>query len=150
MLSVDLYEEPVRTIVEDAMRCGMSGGVVSSKPILHATPAAFISHSNNRQQRDQLRRSFREVNPTFASGTCAREYYPFPEDLQSIRNGSLSSSWTLFEQKPSVMAEVCLILDVSIWLLLLLTRSHFCIELLSGVRKLGPRQWRPRTGLFGW
>ncbi|CAB9531076.1 Alkaline phosphatase H [Seminavis robusta] len=105
MVSVDLYEEPISTIVEEAMKCGMAGGVVSSKPVLHATPAAFIAHSNNRQQRDQLRRSFREVNPSFASGVCAREYYPYPEDLQSMRNGSLSRSWTLFEQKPSVLAE---------------------------------------------
>ena len=106
MLSVNLYEEKLSTIVEDAMRCGKAAGVVSSKPILHGTPGAFISHTNNRKQVDQMRRSFREVNPTFASGTCARELYPFPEDLQSMRDGPFSRTWTFFEQKPDVLAEV--------------------------------------------
>ena len=103
---MNLYEEEVSTIVEDAMKCGKAAGVVSSKPILHATPGTFISHSNNRKHVDQLRRSFRQVNPTLASGTCASKMYPFPEDLQSMRDGPLSKTWTLFEQKPTVMAEV--------------------------------------------
>ena len=106
MMSVNLYEEEISTIVEDAMKCGMAGGVVSSKPILHATPGAFIAHSNNRQNKDQLSRSFREVNPTIASGTCDRGFYPFPEDLESMRSGPLNRTWTLFEQKSSVLAEV--------------------------------------------
>jgi len=104
-MAVDLYEQDVSTLVEDAMKCGKAGGVVSSVPILHATPGAFVSHSNYRKALDQLRRSFRKVSPTMASGTCGGGYYPFEEDLQSMRNGSLSSAWTLFEQSESVMAE---------------------------------------------
>jgi Alkaline phosphatase len=106
MQSVNLYEEDISTIVEDAMKCGKAAGVVSSKPILHATPGTFISHSNNRKNVDQMRRSFRQVSPTLAIGTCAGKMYPFPDDLESMRNGKLSSSWALFEQKPTVMAEV--------------------------------------------
>lgn len=119
MQSVNLYEEEVSTIVEDAMRCGKAAGVVSSKPILHATPGTFVSHSNNRKHFDQLRRSFRQVNPTLAIGTCARKFYPFPEDLQSMRDGPLSHTWSFFEQKPDVMAEVsagsCLATPPSLW-----------------------------------
>jgi alkaline phosphatase len=67
MLSVDLYEESVSTLVEDAMICSKAGGVVSSVPMFHATPGAFITHSNSRGAVDQLRRSFVAVNPTLSS-----------------------------------------------------------------------------------
>ena len=67
MLSVDLYEESVSTLVEDAMFCSKAGGVVSSVPIFHATPGAFITHSNNRNGIEILRRNFLAVNPTLAS-----------------------------------------------------------------------------------
>ena len=67
MLSVDLYEEVVSTLVEDAMYCSKAGGVVSSVPMFHATPGAFITHSNSRNSREILRRNFLAVNPTLAS-----------------------------------------------------------------------------------
>jgi alkaline phosphatase len=67
MLSVDLYEELVSTLVEDAMFCSKAGGVVSSVPMFHATPAAFITHANSRGAVDVLRRNFLAVNPTLAS-----------------------------------------------------------------------------------
>ncbi|CAB9497259.1 Alkaline phosphatase H [Seminavis robusta] len=105
MMSVDLYEQDVNTILEDAMACQKAGGVVTSVPVLHATPGAFVTHSNNRKNRDQLRRTFQKVAPTLASGVCGGDYYPYPEDLQSMRNGSLSSSWTFFEQQEGVLAE---------------------------------------------
>ena len=101
MISVNLYEEEVKTILEDAMSCGMSGGAISSVPILHATPAAFVAHSNDRKNHEQLRRSFRQVNPTLAIGTCAERLFPYENDLESMRNGAMSSLWTLFEIKDS-------------------------------------------------
>ena len=67
MLSVDLYEESVSTLVEDAMFCSKAGGVVSSVPMFHATPGAFITHSNSRNAREIMRRNFLQVNPTLAS-----------------------------------------------------------------------------------
>ena len=109
MLSQNLYEQDVTTIVEDAMYCGKAAGVVTSVPILHGTPGAFIAHSNDRGNRDALRRSFQRVNPTLASGVCGNEYYPFPETLQQMRNGTLSSTWTLLEQSSTVQAEVSIV-----------------------------------------
>lgn len=94
MMSVDLYEEKVSTLVEDAQYCGKAGGVVTSVPMLHATPGAFVTHTNSRSDRDQLRRSFNAVNPTMASGVCGGRYYPYEETLQSMMNGTLSSQWT--------------------------------------------------------
>jgi alkaline phosphatase len=92
MMSQNLYEEDVSTRVEDAMLCGKAGGVVSSVPMFHATPGAFVTHTNYMSDRDSLRRSFERVNPTMASRTCGGSYYPYPETRQSMRNGTLSSS----------------------------------------------------------
>lgn len=69
MLSLTLYEEKVSTLVEDAMYCGKAGGVISSVPIFHATPAAFIIHANYRSDREALRRGYLEVKPTAVSFT---------------------------------------------------------------------------------
>eukprot|EP00967_Tisochrysis_lutea_P144219 scaffold269003_cov30-Tisochrysis_lutea.AAC.3 len=74
---VDIYETPVRTIVEEAIHCGMHAGVVSSVPMLHATPAAFISHSNHRYNGPQMQRTMMDtVDPTMAIGNCNSRYYP--------------------------------------------------------------------------
>jgi len=108
MLSVDLYEEHVSTLVEDAMECGKAGGVVTSVQMLHATPGAFVTHSNSRTNKDQLQRTFRRVNPSFASGVCSSGYWP-EQDFDSMRNGSMSSQWTVFEQKRNVSREVCFV-----------------------------------------
>jgi alkaline phosphatase len=100
MVSVDLYEEDVSTIVEDAMTCGKSGGVVTSVPILHATPAAFVSHSNNRNSGFQLGKSFENVNPTYASGTCAASgtVPAVSHRTAMLPGGPLSSQWTFLYQ----------------------------------------------------
>jgi alkaline phosphatase len=65
MLSVDLYEEKASTLIEDAMMCGKAGGVVTSVPMFHATPGAFITHSNSRGNRAQLQRNF--IGPAFTA-----------------------------------------------------------------------------------
>ena len=105
MLSQNLYEEKVSTLVEDAVMCGKAGGVVSTVPMFHATPAAFIIHSNNRSNRDQLRRSFLEGNPTMVSGVCGSRYYPAEGTLTSMINGTLSAEWTFLSQSTDVLAE---------------------------------------------
>jgi alkaline phosphatase len=105
MISVDLYEEDVSTIVEDAMTCGKSGGVVSSVPILHATPAAFVSHSNNRNSGVQLSKSLESVNPNYVSGNCAGSLTPAMTHRTKMFNGSLASEWTfLFQGRNNVSA----------------------------------------------
>ena len=62
MMSVNLYEEDMSTIVEDAMKCGKAAGVVSSVPVLHATPVSFVVHSNYRKNGPQMQRSFEDVS----------------------------------------------------------------------------------------
>lgn len=64
-------------MVEKAMLCGKSGGTITSVPMLHATPAAFISHSNHRNNGPQMQRTMMEVvNPSFAAGACVSRNYP--------------------------------------------------------------------------
>jgi len=107
MMSVNLYEEDVSTIVEDAMKCGKAAGVVSSVPVLHATPGAFVVHSNYRKNGAQMQRSFEKTNPTYAAGGCASRYQPSEEHKDKMREGgSLSSQWTLIEQSANVSAAV--------------------------------------------
>ena len=62
MMSVNLYEEDLSTIVEDAMKCGKAAGVVSSVPVLHATPGSFVVHSNYRKNGPQMQHSFEQVS----------------------------------------------------------------------------------------
>lgn len=59
---------------------------------------AFILHINSRGNRDQLRTSWRSTNPTMVMGVCDSEYYSYDEDLQSMRNCSLSMQWALLEK----------------------------------------------------
>ncbi|MEM8831903.1 MAG: esterase-like activity of phytase family protein [Cyanobacteria bacterium P01_G01_bin.19] len=51
-LGVDIFEQPVETILETAQEQGMATGTVSSVPFSHATPAAPASHVNNRGKLD--------------------------------------------------------------------------------------------------
>jgi len=88
------------------MKCGKAGGVVTTVPVFHVTPGAFILHINNRSNRDQLRTSWKDVDPTMISGVCGGRYYPYPEDLQSMRDGDLSLMWTLLEQNNQTLAKV--------------------------------------------
>lgn len=106
MMSVNMYEEDVSTLVEDAIMCGKSGGVVTSVPMLHATPGSFITHSNYRKNGPQMQRGLRKINPTFVSGTCASRYQPSPEMKLDMINGTLSKQWTFLTQQENVTAEM--------------------------------------------
>jgi len=105
MMSVTLYEEDVSTIVEDAMMCGKAAGVISSVPMLHATPGAFVVHSNYRKNGPQMQRSMKKINPTYIGGGCASRYQASEEHKDEMREGGvLADMWTLLEQSPSVPA----------------------------------------------
>lgn len=101
MMSVDLYEEKVSTLVEDAMFCGKAGGVVTSVQMLHATPGAFISHANYRKARKTLQHQFTHVNPTMASGVCSGGYWP-ESSFESMKSGKMSSEWTVLTQDENI------------------------------------------------
>lgn len=151
MMSVDLYEEKVSTIVEDAMLCGKAGGVVSSVPMFHATPGAFITHANSRSDREALRDGFKQVNPTMASGVCGGRYYPDEEMLESMKSGALSSQWTFLAQDPEVKAEVSFSKPVTSVSLYPCSHGFMCTTgLLFANRRFGPRQRRSSACLPRW
>ena len=52
-IAVDVHEHGVETILMKAIDEGKSGGVVTSVPINHATPAAAVAHVNNRNKYQQ-------------------------------------------------------------------------------------------------
>ena len=95
---MNLYEEAVPTMVENAMQCGKAGGVVTSVPVLHATPGAFVAHSNNRRNTAQLQQSFATVKPTLVSGICQGGFQPSEETKTAMLNGHLSKEWTFLRQ----------------------------------------------------
>ena len=52
-IAVDIHEHGVETILMEAIDQGKSGGVVTSVPINHATPAAAVAQVNNRGKYQQ-------------------------------------------------------------------------------------------------
>lgn len=75
-ISVDIFEQPLETILETAAELGKSTGVVTSVPIDHATPAAAEAHVNRRSKYDGdfpaldniLQQALRETQPTVILG----------------------------------------------------------------------------------
>jgi len=49
-ISVDIHEHGFESILMEAQQLGKSGGVVTSVPINHATPAAAVANVNNRNK----------------------------------------------------------------------------------------------------
>lgn len=113
---VDIYERPVRTIVEDARHCGKAAGTVTSVPMLHATPAAFLTHSNHRKNGPQMQRTMMDtVNPTLAIGGCASRYWPGGKlgsehniDYQAKIKAGYYGKWTVLGNKDGQTAEEAL------------------------------------------
>jgi alkaline phosphatase len=52
-MAVDIYEKPLKTILQTASELGKSTGVVTSVPITHATPGAAVSGVNRRSKYDE-------------------------------------------------------------------------------------------------
>lgn len=49
-IGVDIYEEDIESLGEEAREAGKSFGVVTSVPVTHATPAAAVSHVSHRDK----------------------------------------------------------------------------------------------------
>merc|ERR1719230_1331284 len=95
MMSVDLYENPVSTLVEEAMQCGKAGGVMSSVPILHATPGAFITHAAYRKD-NAMNVETEKIQPTLMMGACASRYQPSDTHKASLGAGFFQSKRKYF------------------------------------------------------
>ena len=80
--------------------------VVSSVPVFHATPGAFIIHSNSRSNHDQLRTNWIKSDPNVVIGVCGGSYYPYEETIQEMIDGTLADKWTFLYQNNDTLAEV--------------------------------------------
>ncbi len=75
-ISVDIFEQPLETILETAAMGGKSTGIVSSVPIDHATPGAAAANVNRRNKYDAdfpnldniLQQELRVFQPTVILG----------------------------------------------------------------------------------
>ncbi|MCE9789655.1 alkaline phosphatase [Shewanella chilikensis] len=61
-ISVDIQKQPIPTIMEKAKQRGMSTGVAVTSQINHATPAAFLSHSESRKHYVELANKYLETD----------------------------------------------------------------------------------------
>ncbi|MBO2676462.1 alkaline phosphatase [Shewanella algae] len=61
-ISVDTQKQPIPTIMEKAKQRGMSTGVAVTSQINHATPAAFLSHSESRKNYVELANKYLETD----------------------------------------------------------------------------------------
>ncbi|GHB01070.1 alkaline phosphatase [Shewanella indica] len=61
-ISVDPQKQPIPTIMEKAKQRGMSTGVAVTSQINHATPAAFLSHSESRKHYVELANKYLETD----------------------------------------------------------------------------------------
>ena len=141
-LSQNLYEQDGETILEAARKCGKAGGVVSSVPVFHATPGAFIIHSNSRSNRDQLRTNWIKSDPNVVIGVCGGSYYPYEETLQEMINGTLADKWTFLYQNNDTLAAVsaCLCNQLGLFEYHSLTVA---VLLSTGLLRW---HWRPGSG----
>lgn len=69
------------------------------------TSGAFVTHTNYRKNKHHLQDGFKEVEPTWAMGTCQSRYQPSEDLKQSMIDGSLSNKYTFLHQSENVMAE---------------------------------------------
>jgi alkaline phosphatase len=94
----------------------MHAGVVTSVPMLHATPAAFITHTNHRNNGPQMQRIMMEtVNPTMAIGNCNGRNYPGGNfgvehdiDYQARIADGYYGKWTVLKNEIGKTAEEAL------------------------------------------
>lgn len=83
-ISVDIYEEAVETAAEEALKNGKSVGIVSSVPFNHATPAAAISHVNQRNKYNEQSFDEREGDGDGSNDDEVDEFGHLIEDSDNI------------------------------------------------------------------
>ncbi len=61
-IGVDVNQNPIKTILEDAEAKGLSTGLVSTSAITHATPASFIAHQGSRSSYEDIAADFMKTD----------------------------------------------------------------------------------------
>jgi alkaline phosphatase len=130
-IGVDENRKRLRNLVEGAEEQGKSTGVVTSAPVSHATPAAFVAHSESRDYFGEILVQMLEVSGVDVIMGCGHPMFdtdgkPRPEpkykyvgneeiwnglqgDLFGLNtdadhNGKLDDAWTLIEERGAFLA----------------------------------------------
>lgn len=82
-ISVDVNGKPMPTILEFAKSKGLSTGVIATKSVTDATPAAFYAHSTARSQQSEIAEMLMNRNVDVIVGGGAK--YFLPKALKSSR-----------------------------------------------------------------
>lgn len=84
-IGVDVNENPVKTILEDAEDKGLATGLVSTSSITHATPASFIAHQTSRNMYEEIAADFLKTDiDVFIGG--GYKHFTEREDGRNLAN----------------------------------------------------------------
>lgn len=84
-ISVDLNDQPIKTILEEASEKGLATGLVASSGITHATPASFIAHQPSRNNYEEIAAEFLNTNiDVFIGG--GHEHFSKRKDGRNLIN----------------------------------------------------------------
>lgn len=124
------------SITELAAEQGMKTGVISSKPIYDATPAAFSSHASNRKKTDKIIESQIRGSVDLLMGAGKEEYMKYEEGMRQNSKQFVTS----FDALPSVYHQPVLfaldeILPMERDINLLLEMTKYALDYLSASDK---------------
>lgn len=91
----------VPTLLEAAKRAGWRTGVVSTKEITDATPAAFVAHVNSRHERHVIARQLADLAPDVIMGGGRNHFLPMKpenETLDPLMHGDRKDGANLIDE----------------------------------------------------
>jgi alkaline phosphatase len=83
-VSVDIEKKPLKTIMEYAKEKGYNIGIVVTSSITDATPAAFISHTEDRENQYEIALDILELEPDIILGGGLRYFKDRPDQRDLI------------------------------------------------------------------
>lgn len=83
-ISVDIEKKPLKTIMEYAKEKGYNIGIVVTSSITDATPAAFISHTEDRENQYEIALDILELEPDIILGGGLRYFKDRPDQRDLI------------------------------------------------------------------
>ncbi len=113
-IGVDIFGNPLKTIVEQAEELGKATGVVTSVQFSHATPASYVVHNQSRNNYSDIANAMLNSdidvimgcgNPDFdfdgqpVTGDKEYNYIGGEATWNALKNGTHAGNWTLVESK---------------------------------------------------
>ncbi|MFC0559552.1 alkaline phosphatase [Halalkalibacter alkalisediminis] len=103
MIGVDSEGQQLKTILEASNEAGKSTGLIATKAITDATPAAFGAHVISRTQEEEIASQLLEqVDVLFGGGKC--HFLPSRQDKQDLIEEARSNGYQLIETREELIA----------------------------------------------